>query len=57
MVQRGIEPLWQRLGGGCRLTRDVQTAVARSSLILTECDSVRQGGILPVIRGRAIKGP
>ncbi len=54
-VQHGIEPVWRRMGGGCRLTRDVQTAVTRSPLQLTACDSVRSRGILPVIRGRAVR--
>lgn len=55
-VQHGIEPVWRRVGGGCRLTRDVHTAVTHSPLRLTACDSVRSGGILPVIRGRAVRG-
>ena len=55
MVQQGIEPVWRRLGGGCRLTRDVETAVRQSPLTLTDCETVRSGGILPVIRGRAVK--
>ncbi len=55
LVQHGIEPLWRRLGGGCRLTRDVQAAVTESPLVLVACESVRTGGLLPVIRGRAVK--
>lgn len=56
LFQHGIEPLWRRLGGGCRLTRDVQTAVTHSPLVLTACELVRSEGILPVIRGRAVTG-
>lgn len=55
MVQQGIEPVWRRLGGGCRLTRDVETAVRQSPLTLTYCETVRAGGLLPMIRGRAMK--
>ncbi|AUW92666.1 hypothetical protein BXT84_00765 [Sulfobacillus thermotolerans] len=55
MVQQGIEPVWRCLGGGCRLTRDVETAVRQSPLTLTYCETVRAGGLLPVIRGRAVK--
>ena len=55
MVQKGIEPVWRRLGGGCRLARDVETAVRQSPLTLTYFETVRAGGLLPVIRGRAMK--
>lgn len=55
MVQHGIEPVWRRLGGGCRLTRDVERAVRQSPLTLTYCETVRAGGLLPMIRGRAMK--
>ncbi len=55
-VQQALEPVWRRLGGGCRLTRDVEAAVRASALTLTQREAVRSGGILPVIRGRALKG-
>ncbi|SMC05339.1 Methyltransferase domain-containing protein [Sulfobacillus thermosulfidooxidans DSM 9293] len=55
MVQQGIEPVWRLLGGGCRLIRDVETAVRQSPLTLTYCETVRAGGLLPIIRGRAMK--
>lgn len=55
LIQRGIEPVWRRLGGGCRLTRNVQNAMIESPLALVAWESVRSGGILPIIRGRAVK--
>ncbi len=55
-VQRLLDPLWQRLGAGCHLTRDVAAAIRDSPLALDSVSRVRQGGLVPVIRGRAIKG-
>ncbi len=55
-IQQGIEPVWRQFGGGCRLTRDIQTAVIRSPLVLTTCESIRNGVLLPVIRGHAVPG-
>lgn len=55
-VQRFLDPLWQRLGAGCHLTRDVAAAIRNSPLALDSVTPVRQGGLVPVIRGRAIKG-
>lgn len=52
-IQYGLDPLWRRLGGGCRLTRDLEAAIVRSSLTLEKCEWVRRGMLLPVIRGRA----
>ena len=52
-VQRAVDPLWRRMGGGCHLTRDVVLALAGSPLQPDWVDPVHQGGLLPVIRGRA----
>jgi SAM-dependent methyltransferase len=54
-VQGGLEPVWRRVGGGCHLTRDIEAAVRASPLHLDRWETVRRGGLLPVIRGRAIK--
>ncbi len=56
-IQHGVDPVWRRVGGGCRLTRDVYTAVALSPLSWASYEPVRDGGLLPVIRGRALKVP
>lgn len=55
-VQRTLDPVWSRLGGGCHLTHEVEVAVRASTLTLTDLEVVRPGGILPVVRARAVKG-
>lgn len=52
-VQRAVDPLWHRMGGGCHLTRDVALALAESALQPDWLEPVHRGGLLPVIRGRA----
>ena len=49
-----VDPLWHRLGGGCHLTRDVVRALANAALQPDWLEPVHRGGLLPVIRGRAI---
>ncbi|MDA8192939.1 MAG: class I SAM-dependent methyltransferase [Thermaerobacter sp.] len=56
-VQRLLDPGWQRIGGGCHLTRDVCRAVRVSPLVLNECDVLRSGWVFPLIRGRATPRP
>lgn len=53
-AQSTLEPVWRRFAGGCHLTRDVEGSLRRSRLRLTHCEAVRSGGIMPVIRGRAV---
>ncbi|MDZ7731128.1 MAG: class I SAM-dependent methyltransferase [Natrialbaceae archaeon] len=53
-----IEPLWSRLAGGCRLTRDsVEHFVAHESLEVLEIERVGAGifPASPVVRGRLRK--
>ena len=52
-VQRAVDQLWRRMGGGCHLTRDVVLALAESPLQPDGVEPVHQGGLLPVIRGQA----
>lgn len=56
MAQRVFDPVWRHLGGGCRLTRNVEGAIRGSPLTLHHLEVVRPGGILPVICGQALKG-
>ena len=37
-VQRLIEPVWHRLGGGCHPSRDTETAIERSGFVIEECE-------------------
>jgi ubiquinone/menaquinone biosynthesis C-methylase UbiE len=55
LAQRVVTPLWSRLGGGCRLTRDVLEVLHRSPLRVTEWETVRNGWLLPVVRGKAVR--
>ncbi len=52
-IQRAMDPLWNRMGGGCHLTRDVVQAIAESPLQLDGLEPVHRGGLLPIVRGRA----
>lgn len=55
LVQTALDPLWRRIGGGCRLIRDVRQAIAASPLVLAEYEELRHGWVLPIVRGRAIR--
>jgi SAM-dependent methyltransferase len=36
--QRWVEPVWQRLGGGCHLTRDTEAAIRTAGFDVETCD-------------------
>ena len=36
-VQRMVEPVWHRLGGGCHPSRDTTAAIERSGFVIEEC--------------------
>lgn len=38
--QRGIEPFWRRIAGGCHLTRDIPAIVARAGFRIDAMDSM-----------------
>jgi ubiquinone/menaquinone biosynthesis C-methylase UbiE len=54
-AQQALTPAWKRVGGGCRLARDVVAAIRRSPLQLVSVTAVRENPLLPVIRGRALR--
>ncbi|MGC8487089.1 MAG: class I SAM-dependent methyltransferase [Clostridia bacterium] len=54
LLQHTVDPAWRHLAGGCRLTRDVEAGIRSSPLALVEYEPVRAGGLLPVVRGRAL---
>ena len=37
-VQRLVEPVWHRIGGGCHLSRDTAAAIERSGFVIEGCD-------------------
>ena len=37
-VQRLVEPVWHRVGGGCHPGRDTATAIERSGFVMEECE-------------------
>ena len=37
-MQRIVEPVWHRLGGGCHPSRDTAAAIERSGFVLEECE-------------------
>ena len=40
-VQRMVEPVWHRLGGGCHPSRDTAAAIERSGFAVEECERFR----------------
>lgn len=40
-IQRTIEPLWHRVGGGCHPTRDTVAAIERSGFVIGSCERFR----------------
>ena len=54
-LQAGVEPLWRRVAGGCRVTRRTQeTFVAAEGFEVIELERVRTGvpPVRPFVRGR-----
>jgi SAM-dependent methyltransferase len=39
-TQRAIEPLWSRIGGGCRLTRDIPAIVTQAGFRITDLQTM-----------------
>ena len=37
-VQRIVEPVWHRVGGGCHPSRDTTAAIERSGFVIEECE-------------------
>lgn len=37
-VQRLVEPVWHRLGGGCHPSRDTEAALERSGFVIERCE-------------------
>jgi SAM-dependent methyltransferase len=54
LLQHTVDPAWRHLAGGCRLTQDVEARIRSSPMALVEYEPVRAGGLLPVVRGRAL---
>lgn len=53
-LQRGLNPVWSRLGDGCRLDRDTVATAERAGMVI---DEVRETGGLPrLLPGRLILG-
>ena len=54
LLQHTVDPAWRHLAGGCRLTRDLEAGIRSSPMAVIEYEPVRAGGLLPVVRGRAL---
>lgn len=37
-IQRIVEPVWHRVGGGCHPSRDTTAAIERSGFVIEECE-------------------
>ncbi len=54
-LQDALTPLWKKVGGGCHLNRALVDAVRRSPLAVADVRQVRDGWLLPVVAGRAVR--
>ncbi|MHB1629934.1 MAG: class I SAM-dependent methyltransferase [Bacilli bacterium] len=53
MIQTSATPIWKRIAGGCRLDRDIKTALGRSPLALLQYELVKPNYLIPVVTGQA----
>lgn len=56
-IEATIAPVWQRVAGGCRLTRHTDRAIAASDLVVVELDRVDVGLGPPTTYIRGIASP
>ncbi len=54
-VQRRVNPLWGKIGGGCQLDRPVIAALESRGFDISSCQRVHHSILVPVIRGRAVR--
>ena len=58
LLQRGLDPLWQRIAGNCHLTRDTGAAIRAAGFVVEEerHESMRKAmpQVRPSIRGTAV---
>lgn len=57
LLQHGLNPVWRRVGGGCRLILDLRRHLMQSPLTVTEYALRRRGLLVPIVAGCAIKSP
>lgn len=56
-LQNLANPLWQRIGGGCQLNRDIAQNLGRSPLTVDEYAIVKPNFLIPIVAGHAVKTP
>ncbi|MCL5971944.1 MAG: class I SAM-dependent methyltransferase [Firmicutes bacterium] len=56
-MQAALDPAWQRVGGGCHLTRPIVDAVAAQGLVIDQFQYISTNWLVPLITGRATKSP
>ena len=54
-MQRFLNPVWQRIAGGCQLCRDTKAKIIHAGFVIESCESIGNLGwpLLPAIRGVA----
>lgn len=50
-VQDLVNPVWQRLAGGCHANRDTLDAFRKAGFAITDCDRFRVPKVMPIVAG------
>ena len=54
-VQNILNPLWQKVAGGCQLNRDIRARLEDSPLRLVEYRPAKSNLLIPIVAGRAVR--
>lgn len=54
-VQTVLNPLWQKVAGGCQLNRDIRMHVEASPLSLVDYHTAKSNLLIPIVVGRAVR--
>jgi len=55
MIQTSLTPVWKQMAGGCRLNRDIKTALNLSALTVLRYELAKPSYFIPIVTGQAVR--
>ena len=55
MIQTSLTPVWKQMAGGCRLNRDIKTALSLSALTVLRYELAKPSYFIPIVTGQAVR--